>query len=414
MLGDGIFISDGHAWASSRKIASKLFTVKSFRDVFSRDFVEECDHLSAHLRKAADQGAVVDLQELLLRCTLDSFTRLALGKDPACLSGEGKVVDGRYTLPPSEFMTMFDLFVLLCSVRTIDPLWRFSEVFNGRGRMIAECKRVVHGFASEVIAEKRRANAAKADREKAADDRFDLLDHFMQSRNDDGSDLTDDQLRDAVSNFLLAGRDTTAQTLSWCFWEIAQRPEVAEKLREEALRVLGPDGPTTYESLKDLQYTYCVFQEVLRLHSNVPSMGKIATADTVLPGTGTKVYAGQEVNYSTFAMGYLPEVWGPDAAEFRPERWMLPGGGVMKQNTVKHPVFNSGPRLCLGMNFAQQEATVFLSTLIRRFKFTLVNEDDPEKWGAWNPDPAKRQGRYTEAITLGLRKGVDFALTPLM
>ncbi|KAI9019676.1 cytochrome P450 [Hyaloraphidium curvatum] len=417
LLGEGIFNSDGHAWSASRKIASKLFTLKGFRDYFSGDFINECDHLSEHLRAAADAGAVVDLQDLLLRCTLDSFTRLALGKDPKSLYGKPIIKDGRYSLPPSEFMNAFDQLILLCSMRGADPLWRWTEHLNGRRKQVEHCVKIVDGFAYQVMKEKRAALEKRGEKKEGSspdDDRMDLLDFFLSARNDDGSPLTDRQLRDAVLNFLIAGRDTTAQTLSWCFWEIAQRPDVEAKLREEAMRVLGKDGKTTYETLKDLPYAYSVFNETLRLHANVPAQGKTATADTVLPGSGIKIDKGMIVGWNNWAMGRLTEVWGPDAEEFKPERWMLEEGGVMKQNSrVKHYVFNGGPRLCLGINFAQQEATVFLSTLIRRFKLTLVNEDDPTKWGNWNEDPAKRDGRYTLGVTLGLRGTVDFAVQTL-
>lgn len=211
-----------------------------------------------------------------------------------------------------------------------------------------------------------------------------------------------------------AGRDTTAQTLSWCWYELAKHPEWEKKLRDEAMQVLGPEGQTTFDKLKELPLTYCFFNEVLRLHANVPNQGRTATQETVLPGSGVRVYPGDIVAWSTWCMGYLEEVWGPDAKEFKPERWLLENGGVMKQNTVRHYVFNGGARLCLGINFAQQEACVFLSTLIRRFHFDLVGEDDPAKWGKWDVDPAKREGRYTESITLGMRGSLDLKVTPLL
>lgn len=297
--------SDGHAWKTSRKIASNLFTIKGFRDFFSKDFVEECDRLSEHLRAAAKKNMFVDLQELLLRCTLDSFVRLALGKDPQCLHGEGTNVDGRYTLPFSKFMKSFDQLVFLCSLRGADPLWNITEHFNGKRKQVLECAEVVNSFAYDVIKEKREVMAKKQEKagssKSGEEDRQDLLDHFMASKNDDGSDLSDKQLRDAVMSwcrdmgglffplgksfsnrflsqfldFTLAGRDTTAQTLSWCFWELAQRPEWEEKLREEAMRVLGPDGPTTFESLKELPLTYAFFNETLRLHGGFSSDGNI-------------------------------------------------------------------------------------------------------------------------------------------
>jgi cytochrome P450 len=181
-------------------------------------------------------------------------------------------------------MKSFDQLVFLCSIRGADPLWQITELFNGRGKAIKDCVKEIDGFAYDVIKNKREANAKKEKKEGGSgkeEERYDLLDHFMASRNDDDSELTDKQLRDAVmvgfacrfgarqglttfllQNFTLAGRDTTAQTLSWCFWELAQRPEWEEKLRAEAMSVLGKDGPTTFESLKELPLTYAFFNEV--------------------------------------------------------------------------------------------------------------------------------------------------------
>ncbi len=113
-------------------------------------------------------------------------------------------------------------------------------------------------------------------------------------------------------HLVIAGRDTTAQTLSWCFWEIAQNPEVYRKLREEAIAVCG-DGPASYEKLKDLKYATAVFNETLRIHPNVPNSQKLALEDCVLPGTGVKVYAGQRVqwsSYGSFCRGRV--VWWPE------------------------------------------------------------------------------------------------------
>lgn len=97
----------------------------------------------------------------------------------------------------------------------------------------------------------------------------------------------------------IAGRDTTAQTLSWAFWEIAQHPEIYAKIREEAFSVLG-DGPASYEHLKDLKYATAVFNETLRIHPNVPNSQKLALQDCVLPGSGVKVYEGQRVQWSSY------------------------------------------------------------------------------------------------------------------
>ncbi|KXS21401.1 cytochrome P450 [Gonapodya prolifera JEL478] len=410
VLGDGIFMSDGDQWKSARKLAANLFTIRGFRDFFSRDFIDTCDHLSEILTTASNQGLVVDIQDLLLRCTMDSFTRLAYGKDAGALSMKWAAKNGRMVMEPNAFANAFDTAMKISFQRGAKPLWWIFERLDGTGKQLKEAMEIIDNFAADVLVEKRKLIAQGLGKSED-DERYDLLDHLLKSTTDDDEPLSDKALRDHVLNFLLAGRDTTAQTLTWAFMEVSKRPEVARKLREEAMQAMGKDGKCTYDMLRQLPYTLAVFNEVLRLHANVPMTGKTVTQDTILPGSRIPVYKKNIVIWSSFAMGYSPDLWGEDYAEFRPERWLVEQGkSVMKQNTKRHFVFNGGPRICLGMNFAQQEGTVFLSTLIRRFDFELVNEDDPSKWGVYHPDPSKRQGRYDETVTLGLRGAVDFKL----
>ncbi|KAI9023400.1 cytochrome P450 [Hyaloraphidium curvatum] len=425
-FGHGIFASDGDAWKDARKTASNIFNVRNFRDRFTIDFLEECEHLSELLSTCAKNKYVLDLQDLLYRCTMDSFCRLAMGRDVGCISAPSRIIDctsqedgkpyKRFTLEDQDFMVAFDSANSLTLQRGFNPFWEWTEGYDGKGPAMKKAIDVLDGFAAKVIEEKKKARAAKGAQptEKAGDPSnpnalsSDLLDFFIGHAAEAGRDLSFKELRDIVMNFLIAGRDTTAQTLSWAFWEIAQRPEVYKKLREEAIAVCGPTGKASYEKLKDLKYATAVFNETLRIHPNVPNSQKLSLQDTVLPGTGTKVYAGQRVMWSSYVMGHSPAVWGPDCEEFKPERWFDEKGNLAKENQFKWPVFNCGPRICLGMNMATQEAVVFISTLVRRFKFNLVLENEPRKWGVWNEDPTKREGRYGFMITLDLREGVDF------
>ncbi|KAJ3332672.1 hypothetical protein HDU93_008974 [Gonapodya sp. JEL0774] len=131
-----------------------------------------------------------------------------------------------------------------------------------------------------------------------------------------------------------------------------------------------------YNDLKDLKYTMATFHEVLRLYANVPFNFKVPTKDDILPGTKTKVYKGQRVAFHPYSMGHLTRIWGADAEELRPERWIDASGNLLKENQYKWPVFNAGPRICLGMNMANQEAMVLISTIVRKFEMELCNEGE--------------------------------------
>ncbi|KXS19874.1 hypothetical protein M427DRAFT_41696 [Gonapodya prolifera JEL478] len=143
-----------------------------------------------------------------------------------------------------------------------------------------------------------------------------------------------------------------------------------------------------------------------------------------------------EIFAKPFVMGRLEWIQGPDAGEIKPEQWIDENGNLIKENNYKWMAFNTGLWLCisihlastfgsrsnslfddascspLGMNMETQEAMILLSTIVRKFDFKLINEDDPAKWGVWNNDPSKRRGRCNVKITLALRKLLDFRVSP--
>ncbi|TPX34814.1 hypothetical protein SmJEL517_g02535 [Synchytrium microbalum] len=407
-LGHGIFASDAEEWRIQRKTAANIFTVQNFRNNFMAMFSDESVLLVEHIQNAAQQKAIVDLQDLLLRSTLDSFALLSMGKTVGAMKMRGEVHDGIYRMPNVEFMNAFDSLNEFTVRRNVKAFWPITDRLNGTYSKMQEWKKYLDDFAAEVVKEKR---ANKAAGRKVSNMRMDLLDFFMENSNEDGSPLSDEYFRDVVVNFILAGRDTTAQTLSWTFWRLAQNPKEFAKLRAEINQVWSGDV-LTYDQLKDLKYCLAVFMESLRLHANVPTGRKQAVKDDVLP-SGTKVYKGDFIEWSSWIMARETELWGADAHEWKPERWIDKNGSVIKPNQFQFPQFNAGPRICLGMNMAQQEGVVFLATIARKFDLELVKEDEKAKWAVWNEDPLLRKGRYDVAATLSMKGGVHFKVAEL-
>ncbi|KAI9001815.1 cytochrome P450 [Hyaloraphidium curvatum] len=402
--GHGIFTQDGDGWKLQRKTASNIFNLRNFRDVFGPVFLHDARDIVRHLGQACDAGLVVDLQELLLRSTADSFVKLAMGKDIGALNvpyTAGRAVDARgnpygvYNLPPVAFADAYDVCTHLLAVRATDPFWETAELRDGRRKKMQDAVATIDSFVYQLIAEKR-ARGAKPGREG------DILDLFMGLRDDDGKEFDDKYLRDVVVNFILAGRDTTAQTLSWTLWELAQHRDIEQRLREEILEAVGKDGEITYEACKDLKLCTAVFNETLRIHANVPVQQRYVVEDCVMPGTGTRIYAGQVVQVSSYAMGHLERIWLV-CRQFKPDRWFDEKGNLIKENQFKWPVFNAGPRICLGMNMATQEALVFLAAILRDFTLDVVHEDKASKYAI----PETKEGRYIVGVTLGIRDGLE-------
>merc|ERR1712146_769469 len=146
---------------------------------------------------------------------------------------------------------------------------------------------------------------------------------------------------------------------------------VVKEVLDELDAVAGPGQPLTFDNVGQCHFLQAVLSESQRLHPSVPFDPKTAMGPDVLP-CGITVACGDVVGFANYVMGVSPKVWGPDAAEFKPERWMLLDGTCKKEDTFKYPAFNAGRRLCLGMDMANLEMKVVLGTLLRRFDFKLA------------------------------------------
>jgi cytochrome P450 len=134
-------------------------------------------------------------------------------------------------------------------------------------------------------------------------------------------------------------------------------------------------GAQFSSGVANCHYLRAVLSETQRIHPSVPFDPRMAIKPVELP-SGTHVRAGDSVNYVNYAMGISPKIWGPDAEEFKPARWIEADGTCRKEDHFKFPAFNAGPRLCLGMEMANLEMKVVLGVLLRKFRFELVPGQD--------------------------------------
>ncbi|KAF9956547.1 hypothetical protein BGZ72_002681 [Mortierella alpina] len=381
LLGEGIFSVDGEHWKWQRKLASHIFSVKAFRHYTSDVFCREAQAVIKYLNSVADTGRTVDMQQLFYCFTLDSFGEIAFGESFGCLVDPEKEV---------AFAAAFDRLNNYLALRFIAPFWQVTEWWTGIGEEVKKDAQIVRDFALRIIQKRRQQDQKlnQGQQEQQAPRNRDLLQLFMDLSNE-GETISDDMLIDSVLNFLIAGRDTTAQALSWTFYLMhrsSASPEIVRQLVEETDDVLA-GGLPTYESTKQQKYAEACFHEALRLYPSVPSNNKICVEDDTLPG-GVKVYKGDVVAWNSYAMGRASSVWGSDAKEFKPERWL----NGDKPSSSKFISFHHGPRTCLGQQFATIEAITLMSMLVQHFTFELV---DP------NNEPA-----YLPSLTLPMERGL--------
>ena len=237
----------------------------------------------------------------------------------------------------------------------IRPHWAI-ERFLGVGfekELAAICKRL-RAFSKRIIDE-RRIDPSLAERS-------DLLSLFMRSLKSDD----DDFLHDIVMSFFIAGRDTTACTLTFVFYLLSQHQDWEEKLIAEIDSTFGGRAPT-YDELVTLPLLDGVVKETLRLFPPVPTDPKYCVAKDTLP-SGAVVPANSIVVFEPYRMGRHASLW-ERPLEFDPARWSgKPVGAPKNAEAFKFPVFQAGPRFCLGMNMAMLEVKLVVVSMLQRFR----------------------------------------------
>lgn len=386
LLGDnGIFVADGHAWKTQRKMASHIFSVHQFRTWVQSVVHGEIDSVHSILDTLTEQGTTtVKLPDLFFRFTLSSFTKMAFSSDIQILRADPASLNEE-----NRFSVAFDFIQGVINKRMTNPFWKLTERITAEGREGERCIKDIRAFGLKVVDERLAMRAAGASKTDGKDGK-DLLDLFM--------DLTTDRedLLIVVLNFLIAGRDTTAQGLSWMFYELMVHPEYLEEIRKEMRTVLrdpetGGMRKLEYEATKQMVFTTACFYETLRLHPPVPKNGKRAVRDDVIVPQGKNVShlpslpvkAGQMLGWSDWVMARNTDVWGENAAEFDPWRFVETADdgsrSVRNYGQWKFHVFNGGPRLCLGMALATYEALAFCAATLDRYDFGWASKEQGQQ-----------------------------------
>lgn len=183
-------------------------------------------------------------------------------------------------------------------------------------------------------------------------------------------------IRDQLVAVLLAGRDTTAATLSWTLYELGRHPACVRRLRDEILAQVGPDRTPTYADLKSMKYLQSVMNETLRLYPVVPFNLRLALRDCTLPRGGgpdgsqpIPVLKDTPIGYSTLVMQRCEDFYPTTdkdfapVSEWSPERWSR-----WQPRPWQYIPFNGGPRICIGQQFALTEMGYVLTRMFQRFE----------------------------------------------
>ncbi|KAJ3213323.1 hypothetical protein HDU67_003042 [Dinochytrium kinnereticum] len=259
---------------------------------------------------------------------------------------------------PIPFAASFDAAQERLEHRFINPFWDYEERLTSIRTTHAQNVKTIREFGLGIVRDRKKEMT-----EEGWKDRCDILSLFMR----------DDPHADEET----LCRDTTAQALSWSIYELFHAPNHLQSLIDELDSLLGPlnhpdsrEYPTYEEVKTKMPFANAVFKEALRLHPSVPKESKQANRDDVLPD-GTEVKSGMLVLWSPYAMGRSKKIWGPTATVFNPTRWLEM---THQPSPFDYPVFNAGPRVCLGKSLAELEGVFVLAAIVRRFKFEGVGE----------------------------------------
>eukprot|EP00602_Paraphysomonas_sp_CaronLab_P010193 CAMPEP_0185018244 /NCGR_PEP_ID=MMETSP1103-20130426/1030_1 /TAXON_ID=36769 /ORGANISM="Paraphysomonas bandaiensis, Strain Caron Lab Isolate" /LENGTH=496 /DNA_ID=CAMNT_0027547987 /DNA_START=39 /DNA_END=1529 /DNA_ORIENTATION=+ len=383
LLGDGIFNSDGKVWYKHRKTSSHLFNLNKFKSSVLDTFNAHCNVLIDIL---ANTSQPVDIQDLYMKFTLESIGQIAFGQELGTMT-QKRVI----------FADAFDYCQAQINESFMDPLWRLKRFFTPAGWWYYICLSRVNRFAYSVVRQRR---LEFAERSAASKSKGDLLSLYLERQDENDGQLTDKNLRDVVLSFVIAGRDTTANALSWATYRLCIHPDIQLRVYNEIVSVLksynlshkDPSLRLSYECLQEMKYLEAFCMEVLRLYPSVPKEAKFALKDDTLPD-GTFVPKGYLVIFCPWLMGRTESLW-ENCMTFNPDRFF----NTPKPSPFKFTAFQAGPRICLGQNLAMLEMKCVLARLLLSFSFKLEQDADTVT--------------YMSTISMPIKDGLRVSTTP--
>ncbi|XP_044465371.1 cytochrome P450 94B3-like [Mangifera indica] len=358
-LGYGIFNVDGELWRAQRKLVSHEFSANSLKEFVMNTLKDEVENrLLPLLEGIAKTSQVVDLQQLLRRLSFNMICKVSLGVDRCCLDPSS---------PAPPLAKAFDLASEISARRATEPLflvWKMKKWLGiGSERRLRNAIDSVRDYVEEIIHIKKMTIQGKG--------KYccqDLLTRLILGGEDE------QVIRDLTISLILAGRDTTSAAMTWLFWLISCNPEIEQQLIQETKFTKGKT--LDYESLKELKLLKACLCESMRLYPPVAWDSKHALVNDLLPD-GTSVQAGDRVTYFPYGMGRMEALWGKDWFEFKPQRWFYKNGKPKKVCPYKFPVFQAGPRVCLGKEMAFIQMKYVIASILEKFEIIPVRSDQP-------------------------------------
>ena len=359
MLFDGVLAANGERWRRQRPMVMASFDPGHTKSFFPA-LVRVTERFARRWHRFAERGEAIDLQSDLMRYTVDVTAGLAFGADINTIESEGEVIQRHLdkVLPAFFRRVMSGL-----------PYWRYFKLPADRelDRHLAALAEAVAGFITLA--------RARMDRDPALRQRpGNLIEAMIAARDAEGSGLDDGDVAGNVMTMLLAGEDTTANTLAWMTYLMHAHPDVMQRAAEEVRQVIGAAAfAREYEQLGALKFLEACANETLRLKPVVPINATQAVRDTVVDGI--HVPAGTLV-MCLMRPPAIDERHFPNAHTFYPQRWLSDSAQAAASAKRVAMPFGAGPRLCPGRYLAMVEIKMVMAMLLGSFEIEAVQTPD--------------------------------------
>ncbi|XP_006457615.1 hypothetical protein AGABI2DRAFT_79965 [Agaricus bisporus var. bisporus H97] len=376
-----------------RKMMNPVFSIKHMRDMIPL-FYEVTDRLCSSLKtKLRDERQEVDILDWLSRTALELIGQCGMDCSFDSLEGEGN--DHPFAQAIKQYVGSFGFvlnpFFPYINKWNLPRLKRFTvdHIPIDRVQKLKGVIDVIYNNSRDII-DKKKSALASNDKAVAAEmmKKKDIISILSKANleADESSRLTDEEVSGQISLFLFAATDTTSSALARILQILSTNPDAQDKLRKE-IRDAERNGQLTYDQLVSLPYLDAVCRETLRLFP--PASFASTRIDAVVPlskpiiGKDGKeiseimIPKGTNIMVSITGFNTNPDVWGADALEWKPERWLSPLpqtlGEVRSPGVYSHLLtFLGGSRACIGFKFSQLEMKVVMATLLSSFKFEMA------------------------------------------
>ncbi|KAL7789456.1 cytochrome P450 [Trichoderma ceciliae] len=375
ILGYGVLLAEGEEHKRQRRNLMPAFAFRHIKDLYPLFWDKAREVVQAMTKECGQDGQTeMEVSEWASRVTLDIIGVAGLGKDFNAIQDETNDLVQTYQFlfkprPPAKILVVLG---------TLVPTWLLHRLPLKRNQLADGAARTIKNLCRDLIREKKDKMMANKERTDV-----DILSVAIES-----GQFTDENLVDQLMTFLAAGHETTSTALIWAIYFLCRFPDMQSRLRSEIRERLPSTGEAdatiTSLDIDHMPYLNAVCSEVLRYFSPVPVIVRETAFDTTIQNM--PVRKGTCVVMSPFAVNVDLKLWGPDAAEFNPDRWVstdrqsdesnkkAASGGA--NSNYAFMTFLHGPRSCIGSSFSRAEFACLLAAWVGRFEFELVNKEE--------------------------------------